>query len=52
MAVRPRSSVVALASTAFQITTPRTHALIASAKKATMTAGATCLAIDVLVEEL
>ena len=45
------NSVVALASSAFQITTLSTQALIASAKKITITAGATCRLNDPLGDE-
>jgi hypothetical protein len=41
-----------LASRAFQITTPRTHALITNAKKITIAVGAMCRLKDALVEEL
>jgi hypothetical protein len=44
--------VVVLASSAFQITIPRTHALIANAKKITIAVGAMCRLNDALVEEL
>jgi hypothetical protein len=41
-----------LASRAFQTTTPRTHALITSAKRITIAVGAICRLNDALVEEL
>ena len=50
--VWPRSSVVALASSAFQITIPSTQALMTSANRMTITDGAICRLRDPLGEEL